>query len=120
MAKIRLTLSPTKEAVWRTHPDSGAEFEVMPLSGADDEEMLSKCRNVFGQVDIHTFGQMAAPKVIRNWRGVGAGNVEEACTPESIKKFVTAHCRSILPWILQEARSLDHYREEEIEAAKNG
>ena len=119
MAKIKLTLSPTQPAVWKIHPDTGAEFEIMPLSGDVDEELLGRCRNMIGQVDIHTFGQLVAPKIIRNWRGVGGDGVEEPCNEASLKKFVSAHCRSILPWILGEARSLDNYREDEVGEAKN-
>lgn len=119
MAKIKLSIDPVADAVWRTHPDTGAEFEIIPLSGDDDEEMLGRCRNMVGQVDIHTFSQMAAPKVLRNWRGIGSKKVEEPCNPETIKRFVSRHCRSIMPWILSEARSLDHYREQEIDEAKN-
>lgn len=118
MAKIKLSLDPIHEAVWRTHPDTGAEFEIVPLSGDDDEELLGRCRNVLGQVDIHTFGQLVVPKVLRNWRGVGGGTTEHPCNAETIKKFVSRHCRSIVPWILAEARSIDHYRQQEIDEAK--
>lgn len=119
MSKIYLSLTPIKDAVWKTHTDSGAEFEIVPLPGDVDEQLMQQCSNFANQVDMNAFSQLVAPKIVRNWRGVGDKGVSAPCNPDTLKAFAKAHLRTIFPWLLLQARSIEHWRGEEIEAAKN-
>jgi hypothetical protein len=117
--KILLSLKPLADARWVKHDPTGAEFEVMPLPGVLDQEISEKTTNFAGQMDMHAYAQLIAPKIIRNWRGVGIGGDTVACNPENLKIFVEHHCLTIMPWVIRQARSIDHYRSQEVEAAKN-
>jgi hypothetical protein len=116
---VKLSLKPLRDAVWKTHDLTGAEFEIVPLPGNIDQEITDRCTNFAGGVDMRAYGQEVAPKIIRNWRGVGDVDGELSCNPENLKTFVDNHCLSLMPWLIRQARSLDHYRQEEIEKAKN-
>lgn len=116
---IKLSLRPLRDAVWKTHEATGASFEIMPLPGHVDQQITEHCTNYAGAVDIHAFGQEVAPKIIRNWRDVGDASGALPCNPENLKLFVEHHCLTIMPWAIRQARSLDHYQQEEIDRAKN-
>lgn len=120
MPKIKLSLKPLVEARWETHEASGAEFLIAPLSGELDQEITDKSSNMMGGVNHLLFAQLAAPHIIRNWRGVTDGDNPAVVNEESLKLFVNNHAMTIMPWIIRRARSLDHYRREEVEEAKKG
>lgn len=119
MSAIKLSLKPLHEAIWKTHEPSGAEFLIAPLPGVRDQEITDKATNFAGQIDMHTFGQAVAPEIIKDWRGVGDASGALPCNPENLKTFVASHCLTIMPWAIRHARSLEHYRMQEIDAAKN-
>lgn len=119
MQNIKLSLRPLHDAIWKTHDPTGAEFEIMPLVGALDQELTEKATNFAGQLDMHAYGQLVAPEIIRNWRGIGDASGPLPCNPENLKVFVKHHCLTIMPWVIRQARSMEHYREQEITAAKN-
>lgn len=119
MAHAKLSLRPTRESIWKTHEASGAEFEIVPLSGYEDQQITDRCTSMSGSLDMHAYGQQVAPKIIRNWRGVGDATGDLPCNPDNLKVFVEHHCLSIMPWLIRQSRSLEHYRQEEIERAKN-
>jgi hypothetical protein len=116
---VKVSLKPLHAALWKTHDPSGARFEIMPLQGQLDQEITDRCTNFAGAVNMHAFGQELAPHIIRNWEGMGDASGCLPCNPENLKLFVESHCLSIMPWVIRTARSLEFYRQEEIEQAKN-
>jgi hypothetical protein len=119
MSKVKLSLKPLSTALWEKHEPSGAEFLIAPLPGEVDQDLTHQAMDFAGQIDMHAFGQLVAPEIIQDWRGVGDRDGAQPCNPENIKIFVRHHCLTVLPWIIRRARSLDYYREQEVTAAKN-
>ncbi len=120
MAKIRLSLKPLADARWEKEPQTGAEFQIAPLSGTRDREITQDCQDNYGVVDPLLFADKVAQECLKSWRGVGDGEHELPCNPENIKQFIHWHGTTLGPWLIRKARSLDHYREQEVEAAKKG
>lgn len=119
MPKIRLSLKPVQESRWETHEPSGVEFNIAALPGETDDELTRKHSDIYGNVQPIAFAQAVAPLIIKGWRGVGEDGVEVPVNEQTLKNFVAAHGVTVMPWVIRRARSLDHYREQEIEAAKN-
>lgn len=119
MAKIKLSLKPLQEARWEKHEPTGTEFLVAPLPGVLDQEITRDTSDIYGNVDPIAFGHQAAPHVVKGWRGIGMDGAEVPLNEANLKLFVDSHGVTIMPWILRRARSLDHYRVQEIDAAKN-
>jgi hypothetical protein len=119
MRKILLSLKPLAETRWEKHEPTGVEFQIAPLPAALDQEMVSKCSDNYGTLNHVAFCHAVAPHIIKGWRGVSDGEVEAVCNDASLKQFVEMHSNRLMPWILARARSLDHFRSEEIEGAKN-
>lgn len=118
MAKIKLFLKPLAAAREETHPGSGAAFLIAALSGERDHELTRECADLYGNVDNLRFAHAVGKECIRGWKGVGDPSGELPCNEENIKAFVNAHAVGIMPWVIRHARSLEHYREAEVEAAK--
>lgn len=120
MNPIKLSLRPLQDARWVTHTPTGAEFLVAPLLSQDDQELSRASANMAGDVDMMVFAQKVAERVLRDWRGMGDAGTAAPCNPENVRLFVQHHGLTIMPWLIREARSIEHYRLQEVEAAKNG
>lgn len=121
MRKIKLALKPLQEALWRVHEPSGAEFLIAPLPAELDQDMTNQATDLMGNVNGLAFARLAAPNVIKGWRHVadgGGGEGDAVCNEASLALFVATHGRTIMPWVIRESRSLDHYRSAEVEDAK--
>jgi len=118
MAKFKLSIKPLKEALERTHPNSGAKFTIAPLAGERDQELTRECSDMYGNVNAVLFARLVAKECIKGWSGVGEGDVETVCNETTVDEFARNHCSTIMPWIIREARSIEHYREQELDAAK--
>ncbi len=123
MAKILLGLAPIVEARWETYPGvsgSGIRFLIAPLTGEEDHDLQRECSDLMGVLDHKLFAQKFALAKLKSWEGIGdaKSGQETACNEVSIKAFVAMHLQSILPWMIRRARSLDHYMQQEVEAAK--
>lgn len=119
--KIKLSLKPLQVARWETHEPTGVRFLVAPLIGERDAELQRECTTMMGNLDVSSFNAKVCPEVLKGWEGIGDAETgtETPCSPEAVKEFIKTHLEMIVPWIVRKARSLDHYRKEEVEAAKN-
>lgn len=116
--KMSLSLTPLKDGRWETHEPTGIRIKVAALSAEVDTALSREAEDSAGRVDGLKFARMVAPKVILAWENVRDGAGDAPCTPENIDRFVSAHGQRLMPWVIARARSVDHYCEEEIEAAK--
>lgn len=122
MPKIKLSLKPVAEALEREHAPSGATFLIAPLSGERDNELTREHTDLYGNLNAYAFGLAVCQECIKGWKGVGdaGAGTEAACNPENIAEFYRNHATTIGPWILRQTRTIEHYRVQEIAAAKNG
>lgn len=118
MKKMTLSLTPIKEGRWELHEPTGIRLKIAALSAVVDSQLSREAEDSAGRVDGMKFAQLVAPKVILDWENVRSGDTPAPCTPENIERFVAAHGQRLMPWVIARARSVDHYREEETEAAK--
>ncbi len=118
MKKMTLSLTPLKDGRWEIHEPTGIRIKVAALTAEVDSALSREAEDARGNVDGLKFARLVAPKVILDWQNVRDGAIDAACTPENIDRFVTAHGNRLMPWLIGRARSVDHYREEETEAAK--
>lgn len=119
MPKLKLSLKPLQASRWEKHEPTGVEFNIAALSGELDDELTRKNSDLYGNVQSMAFAHDVAPHIIKGWRGVGSDGVELPVNEQTLKDFVNAHGVTVMPWVIRRSRSLDHYREQEIEAAKN-
>lgn len=121
MKKIRLSLKPIAEARWETEPTTGAKFLIAPLPGDEDHDIQQDSSDVMQNVDPVLFAEKVALAKIKGWEGVGdpSSDTELPANADNIKAFARTHALGIMVWIIRRARSLDHYRQQEIAQAKN-
>lgn len=117
--KVKLSIKPLQEAIECVHLASGAAFRIAPLSGERDQELTRQHTDYAGTLDVYRFSLDVCKECLKGWKGVGDATGELACNEQNVSLFVQAHAVTIVPWILRQARSLEHYRQAEVEAAKN-
>lgn len=116
---VRISLEPLEDARWVTHEATGARFKIAALDADRDNTLTRECRFVDGQLDMIAFAHKVAARCVLDWQYVGDKDVAVPCNPENLARFMKYHAITIGPWIIRQARSLDHFRREETEAAKN-
>ncbi len=117
MAKIKLSIKPLQAALERTH-SSGAVFNIAPLPGERDQELTRECSDIYGNVQPVLFARAVAKECLKGWKHIGDETGELVCSEQNIDEFARNHATTIMPWIIREARSVEHYREQELVAAK--
>lgn len=117
---LKLSLRPLQPSTWKTHEPTGAEFLIAALPSVLDDQLADEVIAEKGKLDGLAFAHKVAPHVIKGWRHIGDAGAEAAATKENIEVFVDHHGNSIMPWIIRQARSLEHYMQKETTAAKNG
>lgn len=118
MAKIKLSIKPLQEALERTHPGSGAVFTIAPLKGERDRELTVECSDLYGIINPVLFARAVAKECCKGWKHIGDASGEQPCNEANIDEFARNHATNIMPWFIREARSVEHYREQELDAAK--
>ena len=118
MPKIKLSIRPLQESLERIHPGSGAVFNIAPLKGERDQELTRECSDLYGNVQPVLFARAVAKECCKGWKYVGDAAVEAPCNEQNIDEFARNHASTIMPWFIREARSIEHYREQEIGEAK--
>lgn len=105
-----LELKPLEPVKRVTHTESGAWFVIEKLSPEAYQALRKQSLKPDG-VDSILFAKKVCAKIIRDW-----GNVAEPCTEETKVRFGAAFAFNIVPWIVDEAMSIDDMiRAEELE-----
>lgn len=116
---VKLSLEPLAPAREETHPDTGAVFSIAALSGERDHEITRECTDMYNVTDVKLLSHAIVGECLKGWKYVGNAKGEEMpCTPENVKRFVDVHLVGIVPWLVRRARSIEHYRIAEVDAAK--
>lgn len=103
---------------WLTHEKSGAQFLIKPIAPARYKELRELCKDAKGEVDFVKFCTLAAPEAIGDWKGVGSPDAELPADKANLEAFAAHHATDVMPWVLDEATSLDRSLPEKKEAAK--
>lgn len=112
-----LLINPKNEKTI-THVDSGATFDIRAISPKEYDDIRRKsCRND-KTLDVSKWGANFAQAAIGGWSGVGSGSEELPCDDANKRAFGAAQAVNVMPWIIEEATSLDFYKSEEEAAAK--
>ena len=112
----KLLVMPREE--WLTHEKSGAQFLIKPIAPARYRELREECRDAKGEVDFIKFCTLAAPEAIGDWKGVGTADAELPADRATLEAFAAHHATDLMPWVLDEAQSLDRSLPQKKEAAK--
>lgn len=118
--KILLSIEAVTPTRWVTDAATGAQFEVAPLPSDEDEAATQKHTDMLGRLNVIAFGMdvLVERGKLKAWRHVGAKASPAACSPENVKLLLTNQGRRLVPFLVGECRSIEHYRVEEVEAAK--
>ena len=116
---MKLLLNPASEAKWCTHDDTGARFNIRPIDPAKYEEIRRKSLRSDKSLDISRWGANFAAAAIADWEGVGSKIAPAECCEETLRIFGANQAVNIMPWVIEQATSLEQYRDEEEAAAKN-
>jgi len=116
--QVRLSIEPLAPAKWFDHPLTGAGFQVAHLEPARDEDLQRECMRTDGTLDQTAFAQRVAAECLKGWTGIGDKTSLLPCNAENIARFMKHHALTIGQWIILRARSLQHFREEALDAAK--
>ncbi len=119
MNDIRLSLTPLQDRRWVVHQPTGTEYLISAMPADEDQELGNRASNFSGAIDHQVFARSVAERHLHDWRYVGGPDGALPCNPENVRLFVKHHGLVIMPFIIRECRSLDNYRQKEIEAAKN-
>ncbi|MBZ0104642.1 MAG: hypothetical protein K8H84_03335 [Sulfuricella denitrificans] len=119
---MKLNIKPKQNTFTSTHPDTGIEFELRPLSPRKYAELQKKSiKPGSKEIDAVTMGGNIAAFAIAGWGDKIVDDNDEAieCTPETARIFGEAYAYNITPWITDQAMSLDRGLVDEVTAAKN-
>ena len=117
---IKLLLNPAAEAKECIHPETGVKFTIRPINPAKQSEIRKASLGKNGEFDAAKWGANFAVEAIAGWDdqiGDATGPLE--CSDENKRTFGRNQAINIMPWIVDQATSLDQYRVEEETAAKN-
>jgi hypothetical protein len=112
----KLLVIPCEE--WLTHEKSGAQFLIKPIEPARYRELREACRDAKGEVDFIKFCTLAAPEAIGDWKDVGSPTENLPADKPTLEAFARHHATDLMPWVLDEAQSLDRSLPQKKEAAK--
>lgn len=114
-----LLIKPIEEQTWVKHEESESEYLIRPMNSAEYDALRRKSMKADGTLDFVAYARNFAAANIIDWKGVGDPSGPLPCNAENRAQFATAHCILIVPWLIARAQSLDNFRREEIDAAKN-
>lgn len=115
-----LLINPKAQSVWVKHEASGAHFLIRPMDSAAQNALEARALKKDGSsLDWERYVQLFAAEHLEDWAGVGDAGAPLPCTPEHRARLARAHQNTVMAWLIREARSLDHFRAEELDAAKN-
>jgi hypothetical protein len=118
---VKLLLNPAADARACVHPDTGITFMVRPITPEQYEAIRRASLTKDKGLDIVKWGTNFAVAAIEGWGdGVGDSNGALECNEANLRTFGRNQALNIMPWIIDQACSLDQYRIEEEAAAKNG
>lgn len=116
---MQLDIEPTKKTFEITHPDTGIPFTLNPITPRK-YQALQKKSQVKGELDPVAFAANVAEYAIEAWRKDGVkACVKQECTDVNKRAFGEKFAFNIVPWITNEAMSLDRSIQEEVVDAKN-
>lgn len=117
---MRLLLNPKAEAEWFDHHETGARFKVRPVAPDQYDKIRRACLRKDGTLDVAKWGGEFADAAIEDWEGIGDSDSDTPaeCNDKNRRMFGRNQAVNIMPWIIEQATSLDRYRIEEEDAAK--
>ncbi len=117
---VKLLLNPAAEAQACVHPDTGITFMVRPVPPEKYDEIRRASLNKDKALDVAKWGANFAVAAISDWGDeVGDKNGPLPCDEANLRTFGRNQAVNIMPWIVEQATSLDQFRAEEEDAAKN-
>lgn len=115
---VKLLLNPKADASRIEHPETGVAFTIRPVS-PDKYAEIRRASMKEGALDLAKWGANFAVAALDGWEGVGDSSGELPCTDENKRTFGRNQAINIMPWVIEQATSLDRFRVEEEDAAKN-
>jgi|GEM_PF-3076572 len=116
---VKLLINPKASAVWEKHEETGAEFLIKPITPEHYADLRRKCQRQDGTLDGAKWGEEFAAGYISDWKGVGTKDGTVPASDDNLRAFGRAQAINIMPWVIERSTSLDFYRAEEEQAAKN-
>lgn len=117
-----LLLNPREAKSWRTHPESGASFLILPADSIAQNDIEARAKKAAAEQGGEFFGHLArivAAERVDDWTGVGGPDGPLPCTPENRAQLARVHENTIMPWLVREVRDLGNFIAQEDAAAKN-
>lgn len=117
-----LLLNPKEARSWRTHPESGARFLILPADSVAQNDIEARAKKAAAEQGGEFFGHLArivAAERVENWEGVGGPEGALPCTPENRERLARVHENTLMPWLVREVRDLGNFIDKEDAAAKN-
>ena len=117
---VKLLLNPAAAARACTHPDTGITFLIRAVSPDRYNELRKQSLNKDKNLEVGKWGANFAAAAIEDWGDeVGDASGPLPCTEENLRIFGKNQAINIIPWVIEQACSLDQFRIEEEVAAKN-
>lgn len=116
---VKLLLNPAAESRVCIHPGTGVEFSIRTITPERYTELRRAAIKGDDFLDVNKWNGDMAVEVIAGWGDdVGDKNGPLPCNEENKRIFGCNQASNIMPWIIDQACSLDNYRIEEEQAAK--
>lgn len=114
-----LLLNPKEKAVWVTHDATGARFKIKVMDSTEIDALEAQATEKDGvTVDFPRLAERFAVECIEDWEKVGDQGAAVPCSEANRIQLARAHHNTIVAWLMRQARSLDNFKHEELEAAK--
>lgn len=116
-----LLLNPKAESAWETHEETGAQFLLKPMDSEQENALEQRCVKKDGvSLDLTEYRKLFLLEFVPDWKSVGDPKTGALpCTNENKALLARKHGNTIVAWLIRRARSLDHFKAEELAAAKN-
>lgn len=118
MPKINISLTPRADAAWFTHEETGARFKVSPMDAETDQRFNRESTSDDGRFDLLAFYGRVVQNHLKDWEGFNDQGNPAPCNEENRRLMMKFNATRFGPFICASARSLDHFREVEVDAAK--
>lgn len=117
---VKLLLNPAADAKECTEPQTKIKFMIRPIQPEQHENIRRDSLNEDGTLSVKKWGANYAAAAISGWgKEVGDANGPVECTEANLRTFGASHAINIMPWVIDRATSLDHFRVKEETDAKN-
>ncbi len=117
--KVMFSLTPLKDAIWKTHPESGLRFKVAPLDPETDQRFNRESVNDAGGFDLLAFYGRVVNHCLKDWEGFCDQGQPAPCNEANRNLLLKHNSTTFGPFICAAARGLDHFLQEQKEEAKN-